>query len=314
MTPDEQPPDFLRSRGTPKKPKKKSSRRGWLKGALGLGTVGAGGGIYTRYWEPRNLRVSRHSLPADKFLVEKKLRFLHLSDFHASDVVPFEFIEEGIEKGLAEKPDAAFITGDFITSKLTDDEFARYAKILGRLTSKVSTFACLGNHDGGKWIGASYGYPTSEKIEKTLAYSGVFLLNNRSKSLFIKGQKMTIAGVGDLWNNDVQPDGVLTPKGGASSSSKRPPVLLLSHNPDSKEILKSYDWDLMLCGHTHGGQCVLPLIGTPFAPVEDHRYVEGLHEWKGRLLHVTRGVGNLHGLRFNCRPEVCLLETTPTSG
>ena len=65
MTPDEQPPDFLRSRCTPKKPKKKSSRRGWLKGALGLGTVGAGGGIYTRYWEPRNLRVSRHSLPAE---------------------------------------------------------------------------------------------------------------------------------------------------------------------------------------------------------------------------------------------------------
>jgi uncharacterized protein len=66
----------------------------------------------------------------------------------------------------------------------------------------------------------------------------------------------------------------------------------------------------MVCGHTHGGQIRLPLLGTPFAPVIDMRYVEGLHPWNDRQIYITRGVGNLHGLRFNCPPQVSLLEVT----
>ena len=65
----------------------------------------------------------------------------------------------------------------------------------------------------------------------------------------------------------------------------------------------------MLCGHTHGGQFKVPFLNfTPFAPVSDHSMVEGLHSWKGRQIHVTRGVGNLWGIRLNCRPEISLLE------
>jgi len=319
VTTDEQPPDYISSRPTTQANRKNPSRRAWLKTILGLGTVGAAAGVYMRYWEPRWLKVSRHTLPPDKFLVQQSLRFLHLSDLHASEVVPFELIEEAIELGLAEKPDAAFLTGDFITSELSEDNFTRYGKILRKLTAKVPTFACLGNHDGGKWAESTYGYPTSEKVEDLLAKSGVFLLKNHSRKLFIKGQKMTIAGVGDLWNDEMRPKGMLRSRGNGQSPADRPPILLLCHNPDSKDPdpkgkrdhLDPYEWDLMLCGHTHGGQCVLPWLGTPFAPVRDPHYVEGLHEWKDRLIHITRGVGNLHGLRLNCRPEVSLLEVNP---
>jgi predicted MPP superfamily phosphohydrolase len=52
----------------------------------------------------------------------------------------------------------------------------------------------------------------------------------------------------------------------------------------------------------------LPLIGAPFAPVNDKRYLRGLYAWENRWLHITRGVGNLHGIRFNCRTEVSVLE------
>jgi uncharacterized protein len=81
----------------------------------------------------------------------------------------------------------------------------------------------------------------------------------------------------------------------------------LSHNPDTKEQLKAYDWDVAFCGHTHGGQFRLPLIGTPFAPVKDKRFVQGLHFWEGRQIYITKGVGNLFGVRFNCRPEISLI-------
>jgi predicted MPP superfamily phosphohydrolase len=64
----------------------------------------------------------------------------------------------------------------------------------------------------------------------------------------------------------------------------------------------------MLSGHTHGGQVELPFIGHGyFAPVRDHRFISGRYDWEGRQLFITRGVGSLRGIRFNCRPEVSLL-------
>ncbi len=81
----------------------------------------------------------------------------------------------------------------------------------------------------------------------------------------------------------------------------------MSHNPDTKVMLQNYSWDVMLSGHTHGGQIWLPIIGAPFAPVEDKRFIAGLYRWDNRWIHITKGIGNVHGLRFNCRPEVSLL-------
>jgi hypothetical protein len=51
----------------------------------------------------------------------------------------------------------------------------------------------------------------------------------------------------------------------------------------------------------------LPFLGAPFAPVQDKRFIEGLYRWKDRWMYINRGVGNLHGVRFNCRPQVSVL-------
>ena len=88
------------------------------------------------------------------------------------------------------------------------------------------------------------------------------------------------------------------------------PTLLLAHNPDTKDVAWPFAWDAMLSGHTHGGQVVLPWIGPPFVPVEDRRFIAGLHSWRDRWIYTTRGVGNILGVRVNCRPEVTLLEVT----
>jgi predicted MPP superfamily phosphohydrolase len=66
----------------------------------------------------------------------------------------------------------------------------------------------------------------------------------------------------------------------------------------------------MLSGHTHGGQVLVPLVGTRFIPVQDKRFIAGLKEWNGRQVYVSRGVGSLAGVRFNCRPEVTVLQVT----
>ena len=115
---------------------------------------------------------------------------------------------------------------------------------------------------------------------------------------------MQLVGVGDLWSREL--DGAAAFR----EAEKNVPTILLAHNPDSKIALGNRAWHLMLSGHTHGGQIRLPLLGAPFAPVVDKRYIAGLKPWRDRWIHVTKGVGNVHGVRFNCRPEVSLLRIT----
>lgn len=143
-------------------------------------------------------------------------------------------------------------------------------------------------------------------IQALLENSGVRLLFNQSEQTTINGQPIRLIGLGDLWAHDLHPELCMD-----TSRTAEQPIIVLAHNPDCKEDLRGYEWDLMLCGHTHGGQLIVPILGQrPFAPVRDLRFVEGLNQWETQQIHTTRGVGNLHGMRFNCRPEVSLLKLT----
>ena len=204
--------------------------------------------------------------------------------------------------GIEAKPDLICITGDFIT-RLWDD-WDRYAEILALLSHSAPTFACLGNHDGGVWSHGRGGYATSARIEALLARADVSLLHNASREIALRGRTLHLVGVGDFWAQQMD-----APRAFAGVPADAE-TILLSHNPDTKDMLATFPWKLMLCGHTHGGQLDLPFIGTPFAPVVDKRFVRGLHRWEERWIHITKGVGNLHGLRFNCPPEVSVLTLT----
>ncbi len=229
------------------------------------------------------------------------LRVLHLSDFHLSPVVSLAFIAESIALGLAEKPDLILVTGDFLTGRL--ENIAPYAATLARLPAAAPTFACLGNHDGGIWAGSRSGLASIVEVSRLLRRAGIPCLVNTHAEITLREQALQLIGLGDLWSGMCEPAKAFAQIPARGDALR----LVLNHNPDAKAQLRPYDWDLMLAGHTHGGQIRIPLLGAPFAPVEDKRYIEGLHRWENRWLYITRGVGNLHGVRFNCRPEVSLL-------
>lgn len=242
------------------------------------------------------------SVPPEKIL-DKQIKILHLSDFHAGDSVSYSLIEKAVDLGIKEKPDIIFITGDFVTGKLKDPE--AYGNLLRKLSAAAPVFACLGNHDGGSWTGKHGGYKDSSEIEKLLRKNGIMPLINQSCDIEIKGNKLGIIGLGDLWSEELfLPGKILRDKDEKSELL----LLLLVHNPDSKKYLIPYAWDIMFCGHTHGGQLVLPLTGSrPFVPIRNWDFVEGLYHWDSRYIYITRGVGNLHGKRFNCRPEISII-------
>ena len=271
---------------------------------MSLAVLALGGVAYTRWVEPSWLAVSRVEVKLGRGLPRHPLKLLHLSDLHASSAVSLEFIERAIRAGVELAPELICVTGDFVTGEY--EQLDRYADLLSMLPKCAPTFACLGNHDGGDWAERHGGYPTLGEISGLLSKSRIELLDVGTRSLRVGDWPIQMTGTSDLWAGGFAPD---------QAFARAKPVpddvsILLAHNPDTKDRVKSCAWDLMLSGHTHGGQCCLPLIGAPFVPVKDKRFVMGLHRWENRWLHITKGIGNLYGLRFNCRPEISLLTLT----
>jgi predicted MPP superfamily phosphohydrolase len=267
----------------------KITRRKFLHSFCGALASAAAGAAYMRWTEPPWFEVTSTNValpPARCDHAGALLRVLHLSDLHAYR--PWVSLEH-----IAQKPDVICLTGDFITADY--DDFAAYAEVLRPLTSAAPTFACLGNHDCGR--GRAFG------VRALLATAGVELLHNASREIAVRGRRVQLIGVGDWWTGECRP---------ALAFAFAPPRqralrLVLNHNPDAKGAFANHDWDLMLCGHTHGGQIGIPALARLLAPVQDKRFIAGLYPWDGRQLFITRGVGNLHHARLFCRPEVSLL-------
>ena len=280
------------------------TRRNFITTLLGAGVTGLAGLTYFRKIEPFRLKEVPTTIKLSKDGSAAPFTLLHLSDLHVSKSIPFSFIEEAFSLGSAHRPDLICLTGDFITHRVADP--GPYVALLKRLAACAPTFACIGNHDGGRWVHPHGGYKDLSVVFQLLEDSGIRCLFNRSESITVRDRLVTLVGLGDLWAGDAHPDKAFE----AVAPDPAAIRIVLSHNPDSKNLLQRQTWDLMLCGHTHGGQMVLPFIGTPLAPVADHRYVAGLNAWSNRWIYTTRGVGCLHGIRINCPPEVSILTIT----
>ncbi len=291
------------------------SRRRFLKSLLWAGFGAAVVAGYGRWIEPRWLeknvrRVPRRSSVGEKTKGESMrggvelFRVLHLSDLHASPEVSLAQIEDAIVAGLAMKPDLVCVTGDLVTSLEAVPE--GYAAVLKKLPAAVRTLASLGNHDAGLSRWSPQATADTRKVRGILAAAGIPLLVNQRERLEFKGRVIEVVGLGDLWSGECRPGEAFGVRGAAAVLPDY--RIVMSHNPDSKIHLLGAPWDLMLSGHTHGGQLRVPLLGAPFAPVVDKKYIAGLYAWENRWLHVSKGVGNLMGVRLNCRPEVTLLE------
>lgn len=240
-------------------------------------------------WGAGRLECNTTQLPADALPGAGPLRIALITDVHNN---PGMF-SEVVEKLRQQKPDLIILGGDLVTA---DERFRRTrwaVNSMRELTQIAPTYAILGNHD----------YEKQEQVERVLATAGVPLLRNKSVDWTTpSGAQLRIVGLGDWNEGDERPQDCLRP-----ASQDTTPVLLLSHDPESRWQLEQYDWDLMLSGHNHGGQ-----IGIPFTDI----YISfrssmpaGLFSFAGgRHIFVSRGTGSIKGMRFFCPPEINILE------
>ena len=240
-------------------------------------------------WGASRLECNHLQLPASALPGAGPLRIALLADLHNHR----KHFETCIGHLAAARPDLIIIGGDFI---MVDERFKRTRwaiEGLRKLRSIAPTFAILGNQD----------YEKLEQVERVFATAGVPLLRNQALDWPTpSGSTLRIIGLGDWNEGDEAPAACMRPAG-----QEPHPVLLLSHDPESRWLLRPYDWDLMLSGHTHGGQLANPFTGQYISFRSS--MPAGLFPFDGgRRVFVTRGVGSTWGMRFFCNPEINIIE------
>jgi predicted MPP superfamily phosphohydrolase len=192
------------------------------------------------------------------------------------------------------------LTGDFVHHGFRYVELI--AHLVGELRASRGVFAVLGNHDHAQrnaWLGRRTRLAT--ELTRALESHGVRVLRNQAVTVGTGHSRLAIAGVDDLWSRQADVDQALAdvPAG--------IPRIVLAHNPRTIECLGTHRCDVMLSGHTHGGQVTLPRAGSPMLPPGMRRYRAGLYECQGRYLYVSKGVGCGLRVRYRTRPEVAVL-------
>lgn len=246
----------------------------------------------TALTEPFLLTVERQPIILSKLPAALEgMKIVHLSDLHHSPFTGTEQIERAIEMANRLEPDIVALTGDYISH---DRSYAaRCAEMVGRLRARYGVYAVLGNHD--HWTDAAL-------ITDLFRAEGIQVLINEGLRFEQRGGSFWLAGVDDTMVG--LEDLPLALAGSRESEMK----LLLAHNPIILRRAARAGVDLVLSGHTHGGQVAWrserSVSGRP-----RRRMLKGLGRSGGTQIYVTRGLGTVVlPIRYGCPPEVSLIE------
>jgi uncharacterized protein len=261
---------------------------------------------YARHIEPTWLEVNRHRIAVrDLPAAFHGFRVVQLSDLHVGPKLTTSYLNEAIDRALDEKPDLIALTGDFIHKGFRHVRQA--AASVARLKAPHGVFAVLGNHDFSvrNALGIRRHRHLHSAVADALSGAGARVLRNETVSLVQGGDTLDLVGVDDLWSRVCDLDAAY------SEHDPKRPRLVLAHNPRTIEHLAGRRCDLMLSGHTHGGQVNLPKLGRVTLGKKSRRFAAGLYQHDDTTLYVNKGVGFGWRFRFGVRPEIAVLTLRP---
>jgi hypothetical protein len=274
------------------------NRRQFLKGAAAA-TVAVGvGGIGYGFAEAGDIRVERVNLTVRNLPTAfNGFTVAFLTDIHHGPYVSREQVAGIVRTTRQLRPDLIVLGGDYC---LRDGKYiAPCFEVLKNLRADFGVFGVLGNHD--------YQHGLAE-TKAGMRTAGITELTNAGVWLTKGGARLRLAGIDDLWRG--KPD--LVPALGDCTAADA--CVLVSHNPDFAErTLRDERVGLVLSGHTHGGQVIVPWGTNPFIPsAYGDKYAHGLVAGPTAPVYVSRGLG-VTGVpvRYNCPPELSLLTLRP---
>ena len=237
--------------------------------------------------EPNLIFVKKITLKSNDI---KNLKIVFISDFHFSK---FAYARLKRIIGIINKQNADIIIsgGDYITAHNAGISMnMKYAASeISKMKSKYGIYSVLGNHDY---------YKDEKYVKSNLKKYGIKILENNNYELIHEGKPLFIAGISDMQTTFYNL--------GKALNKTYPPVILVSHSPD---IIPSAEnrVNLILSGHTHGGQVRIPFYGAVIVPSKYGKTYES--GFINNIAYITKGLGTsiLH-LRFNCPPEITVIE------
>jgi uncharacterized protein len=281
------------------------SRRQFLRAsalAAGCGLVAYGG-----FWDRHHLELIEQTIHLRR-LPEAfhGLRIAQVSDIHYDEFTEPYFVREIVRRVNALHPDIVVLTGDFVTDgPLPRSVGARLSYPCAEILSGIQCpyrFASLGNHD--TLVGSAV-------VVDALKVHGIPTLVDSYLPFERDGSRLWFAGLRSSLEDTPNLGDAVPRRAGPLE-----PVILMAHEPDyALQVVKYGGVDLMLSGHTHGGQIRLPFIGTlrPMLAKGGRRFVHGHFNVGPMQLYVNRGIGTVKvPVRFLCPPELTLITLQPS--
>ena len=267
------------------------TRRTLLKGLVATGVGAAtGASAYGFLYARHQLGVTRESIGVSGLPTALDgLRIGLMTDIHRSRWVSHDDVSDAVTMLMAERTDLIILGGDYVT--LGDRQYVGpVADALAPLSAPNGVFAILGNHDD------------DHDMPAALAKNGVQVLKDARTHLTINGEGVELAGI-RYWTRRLV-DIAAVARGSTA------PVILLAHDPRRLTEAAALNIPLVLSGHTHGGQVVLPGLGAIAA--QKFPVIAGIGRLKRTAMFVSRGVGTVYvPVRINCPPEVAVLTLHP---
>lgn len=263
------------------------TRRAAIKGVLATAVGGLTGAVtYGVAYERHHLALTEATLSVSGLPPSLSgLRIALLTDVHHSRLVPASDVEHAVGLALSTKPDLIVLGGDYVT--FGDRGFVGpVAELLSPLRAPHGVFAILGNHDDDREMPAA------------LVRKGITVLKDQRTRLTIRHESLELAGI-RFWTR--RPADIGRVLKGAEDT-----VLLLAHDPRRLTEAAAFNVPAVLSGHTHGGQVVMPGLGS----LARARFpiLAGVGRRENSSIFVSRGIGTVYvPVRINCPPEVALV-------
>jgi len=256
-----------------------------------VAVLGYGSFIERHRFGVREVDIPLAGLPTDL----DGLRLLQLTDIHLSPFLSETEFAAVIDESNNLRPNVVLVTGDLISSY--GDPVDACLRQIARLKSDAGIFGCMGNHE--RYAGVE-NY-TAEAAGRL----GIRFLRGQTSMCRFGGSTINLAGV------DYQRIGQRTRYLRGAEKLLAPGALnvMLSHNPDVFPVAAQQGYNLLLAGHTHGGQIAIEILDQAISPARFFTpYVYGLYRSKGAAAYVSRGIGTI-GIpaRIGAPPEISLL-------
>jgi predicted MPP superfamily phosphohydrolase len=258
--------------------------------AVGVGTA-AGTAAHGFLYERHHIEITRAAVTLVGLPEALSgLRVGFLTDLHRSATVSHELASAAVRLLMSERPDLIVLGGDYVT--FADTRYiGAAAEALAGLSAPHGVFGVIGNHDDDRDVPAA------------MESRGIEMLRDTRTRLTIRGESLDLIGI-RYWTRKIS-DIARLARGAA------PATILVAHTPVRLSEATALDIPLMLSGHTHGGQVVLPGLGAVAA--RNFPIISGLGHRENTSAFVSRGVGTVYiPVRLNCPPEVAVLTLKPS--